>query len=102
MTNQNELRIDIDVSEGKIRLGRKHAVAAFTDEVITWVCKDYLFAVQFPPDSPLQVTNQGKLSTMTMPKEAISSFPYKYTIAVFADNKVLILDPVLVPIPPRG
>lgn len=96
--------ISIDVSEGEIKLERNHAVAAYAHEKITWSCADCFFAVQFPPGAPFRVENTGKISTMIMPEDAIPCLPYKYTIAAFdrTGNQVLIVDPVLVRIPPKG
>ncbi|MCJ7524633.1 MAG: hypothetical protein MUP71_05335 [Candidatus Aminicenantes bacterium] len=104
MRTQKEFRINIDVSDGEIKLERNHAVAAYADEVITWSSEGCVFAVQFPPGAPFTVENNGNLSTMIMPKDAIPCLPYKYTIAAFDNkhDKVLIVDPVLVRIPPKG
>ena len=102
-TNE-ELSIKIDVSAGEIKLQRNHAVAAYSDEKITWSCEGCFFAVQFPPGSPFRVVNSGKVSTVIMPEDSIPCLPYKYTIAAFdpAGKQVLIVDPVLVRIPPNG
>ena len=100
----NEFAIPIEVAEGEIRLGRNHAAAVHTDERIVWTCKECLFAVQFPPGSPFRVENLGHASSLTVAKEAQAHVPYKYTIAVHDDRnkRVLILDPVIIFIPPRG
>ena len=100
-TKQKSYTIEIEVLGGKIDLGEKYAIAAYTDSTITWTYNGP-FAVQFEPDTPFQVVKNGDSATVTIPREARLYHPYKYTIAVDANKEVLILDPLVVRIPPRG
>lgn len=98
-TKQKSYNIGIKAHGGKIRLGENYAIAAYTGSKITWAYPGP-FAVQFEPGAPFRVLNNGKLATVIIPKNARPYYPYKYTIAVFTGKAVLILDPVLVRIPP--
>jgi len=104
-TREKVYEIKIETEGGMIRLHQNHAVAVFTNSVIKWTCDKYPFAVQFKPGSPLQAKRgENNSFVLDMGEKATLYCTYKYTIAVYdTDNKmVLILDPVLVPIPPKG
>lgn len=102
-TTQKGQVINVEVEDGKIRLGRAHAVAAQSGEPVTWKCQQP-FAVQFPPGSPLAVRNGRGTCTLTRNKDVVLYLPYKYTIAVYEkkSGRVLIVDPVYIEFPPRG
>jgi hypothetical protein len=102
MTNrpkQKSYSIAIKARGGKISLGEEYAIAAYTGSKITWTYPGP-FAVQFEPGTPFRVLKNKDSATMIIPKNARPFYPYKYTIAVFTGKAILILDPVIVRIPP--
>lgn len=100
-TKQKSYQIGIKAHGGKIRLGENYAIAAYTGSKITWAYPG-LFTVQFEPGAPFRVVKNGDSASVIIPKNAKPYYPYKYTIAAVAGKAVLILDPVLVRIPPSS
>lgn len=98
-TKQKSYSVEIKASGGKIRLGEKYAIAAYTGSRIIWTYPGP-FAVQFEPGAPFRIVKNGNSVTVTIPKNARPYYPYKYTLAVFTGKAVLILDPVIIRIPP--
>ena len=81
--------------------GEKYAMAAWRGSTVTWMC-DYPFAVMFELGSDLMAVKKAKVWELVIPKRP-QHFMYKYTIAVCINHDyILILDPVLVPIPPEN
>ena len=86
--------------------GEKYAMAAQKGSDVIWYC-NYPFSIMFEPGSHFRqlVTKKVKdvwTCGMHVPNKS-EHFMYKYTIAVAKPNGgVLIMDPVLVPIPPEN
>jgi hypothetical protein len=81
--------------------GEKYAMAAWKGSTVTWMC-DHPFAIGFEPGSDLAAEKKAKVWEVVIPRKP-QHFMYKYTIAVAIPNgRVLIMDPVLVPIPPEN
>ena len=93
--------IKVFVEDDQIKLKRNHAFTLYNDEVITWTC-DHLLAVHFPPESPLAAENLGRTSNLIRKNKTTPHLPYKYSIAVYDGRKVLILDPVMIDVPPEN
>ncbi len=81
--------------------GEKYAMAAKKGSTVIWMC-DYPFAIEFEAESDLIAVKKAKTWQLVIPKKP-QHFMYKYTIAVGINHdSILILDPVLVPIPPEN
>jgi hypothetical protein len=93
--------IRVEVEGDRIKLKRNHAFTLYNDELITWTC-NHVFAVHFPPGSPFAAENHGRTSTLIRTKATTPHLPYEYTVAVHDGIKVLILDPVLIDVPPEN
>lgn len=94
--------IEMTTNGERIKLGENYAIAAYEGSRITWKWQagNYPFSVQFGPKAPLLPAKEKAVSIVIDEVVAEPFMPTKYTIAAFVDGKVLILDPVLVRIPP--
>jgi hypothetical protein len=94
--------IVISVMDGHINMGEKYAYAVPPESTIKWKCK-YKFNLQFDSDAPFEVVPQTDMTIAKKVKStAIPNHLYKYTVAVSTPDAVLLLDPIIVIIPPTG
>lgn len=94
--------IEMTTNGERIKLGENYAIAVYEGSKITWKWEtgNYPFAIQFGPKVPLLPAKDKAISIVIDEVASEPYLPVKYTIAAFVDGKVLILDPVLVRIPP--
>lgn len=105
-----EIKIDVakDTSATKIvyyiDMGEKYAYAVPEGAIVKWKC-DYPFTLLFQGDSPFEaddVEDTPKSKVKKLKGEVETNHIYKYTVSVtFGDGGPLILDPVIIIIPPR-
>jgi hypothetical protein len=93
--------VQIMITEEGIDMGEKYAYGVSQGSQIKWTCSEP-FAVQFDWDAPFSfVKKEGDFIIMETMGEAKPIHPYKYTVAVSKNGKVMTLDPVIIVIPPR-
>ena len=106
-----EIKVEKDV-EGiyYIDMGEKYAFAVPEKAVIKWKC-DYPFSLQFENDAPFEPTAEkdadriidtDRIKGKKVMTRAIPNCIYKYTVSVtYGSGSPLLLDPVIIIIPPR-
>lgn len=100
--------IPITVQNGHIDLGEKYAYAVPPEATIRWTCESK-FIVLFEADAPFEPVKSGepipqfsKVKEKKVKSTALTNYPYKYTVVVLqGDDEELVLDPIIVIIPPR-
>jgi len=96
--------IPIKIAQGKIDMSDKYALTVSADDNIKWTC-DFTFEVVFERDAPFdQVKNaDSKVKEKKVKSTAEFNRAYKYTVIVVDNNcKLLILDPIIIVIPPSN
>lgn len=105
-----EIKIDVarDTTAAKITyyidMGEKYAYAVPERATVKWKC-DYPFTLLFQGESPFEVNDledNPKSKVKKVKTEIKTNHIYKYTVSVtFGDSGPLILDPVIIIIPPK-
>lgn len=95
--------IQINVKKGQIELGERYACSLDLHAQIEWRC-DHPFAVRFDWDAPFTLHPNGN-QRMTLRFKAgaalMPNHPYPYTIAVYAEKKVITGIAIIIVKPPR-
>lgn len=87
-----------------IDMGEKYAYAVPERSNVKWICK-HPFAILFEGESPFEMINVAdspRVKEKKIKEGAVANHIYKYTVSVaFGDASPLMLDPVIIIIPPR-
>jgi len=98
---QDRVPINIDFDRMGIDMSSQYACCAKKRAVIQWTCHDPI-GIKFDWNAPFEIIRElPNLIEMRIKDNAIPGHHYKYTVAAYHHNKVHILDPEVIVIPPR-